>query len=99
MSAAAASTPRLRAQAAASCRRERKQRQRIDTKIRRGLDHAAHRLDASRWPAERGKARAARPAAVAIHDDGDVQALMACILLSGGPTADALSCFREYFAL
>ena len=41
--------------------------------IQRGADGAAHAHQRpALWPAERGKPRRCGPAAIAIHDDGDV---------------------------
>ena len=52
--------------------RERIERQHLEAEPRRGLDHVAHGVDAGAMAFDPRQVALARPAAVAVHDDGDV---------------------------
>ncbi len=65
------------------------ERRRADALPGRGLDHAADRLDAGLVAAHARQAASRRPAAVAVHDDADMQLLVLggevlCIAKSSG---------------
>ena len=52
--------------------RERVERQHVDAEPRRGFDDVAHRIDAGAVAFDARQVALRRPAAVAVHDDGDV---------------------------
>ena len=52
--------------------RERVERQHFEPEPRRGLDDVAHRVDAGAMPLDARQVPLPGPAAVAVHDDGDV---------------------------
>ena len=53
--------------------RERVERQHVDAEPRRGFDDVADRIDAGAVPFDARQMALRRPAAVAVHDDGDVR--------------------------